>query len=57
MRINMTYKMVEYSSHDSPNKLDEHHGDEYSPKIIDTFRSFKSKIKICKANNDRIIHS
>jgi len=38
----MASKMVEYSSSDSPYKLDEKHGDGHSPNIVGTLRSLKA---------------
>jgi len=49
--------MVDYSSRDSPYKLDKKHGDEYSPHVTDTLRSLKAKIRSCKVDNDKIIPS
>lgn len=51
----MTKKMVDYSSQDSPYRLNEQHIDEYSPDIADTLRILKENIIICKVDNDRII--
>jgi len=54
---NMTRKMVDYSSQDSPYILDENHGDGYSLDIVDTLRSLKAGIRICKEDNDKMIQS
>lgn len=43
----MKRKMVDYNLHDSPYILDEQHDDEYHPKITDTLRSLKVKIRSC----------
>lgn len=56
-KINMTIGMVNYSSHDSPYRLDEQHSDEYSPNIVDRLRSSKAKIRICKEDNEFFIRS
>ena len=53
----MTRKVVEYSSCDSPYKLDEQHVDQYSPHIEDTLRILKAETRSCKAYNGIIIQS
>jgi len=49
--------MLDYSSHYYPYISDEQHGNEYSPDIENTLRSFKADIKSCKSDNDNIIES
>jgi len=53
----VTNRIVDYSSRDSPYRLDEKPREEYSPDIAYTLRSLKAKIRSCKADNDRIIQS
>lgn len=54
-KIKTTSKMVDYSSRESPCRLDEQHGDGYSPDMADTLRSLKEEIQSCKEDNDIII--
>jgi len=56
-RVKMNNKMVDYSSQDSPYRSDEHHGDGYSPDIVDTLRSLKEKLRNYKEYNDKIIQA
>lgn len=53
----MTSKMINYSSRDSSYRLDEKHGDGYSPDIANTLRSLEAEIRSCKEDNDTIIQS
>ena len=53
----MTSNMVDYSSRDSPYGSYEHHGVGNSSDLVDTLRSLKVEIKICKEDNDKIIHA
>ena len=47
--------MVDYN--DSPYKLDEHHGVEHSYDLANTLRSFNEEIRICKADNGKIMQA
>jgi len=47
--------MVDYNSPNFPYRSNEKHGDGHSPGITDTLRSLKEEIRICKADNDKII--
>ena len=49
--------MVDYSSYDSPYRLYEEQGEEYSPDIVDILRSIKVEIMSFKVDNYRIIQS
>jgi len=40
--------MADYNSLDSPYRLDEQHGEGYSPEIADTLRSLKVEIRVAK---------
>ena len=53
----MTSKMVDYSSRDSPYRLDEQHRDDYSPDIKNTLRSLKKEIRSWNLDNEKIIQS
>lgn len=46
--LEMKIRMVDYSSHDSPYRSDEHQRDEYSPNIEDTLRSLRKKLEVEK---------
>ena len=50
----MVSKVVDYI--ESPYESDEKHGVGHSSDLADTLRSLKEEIKICKADNDKIIH-
>lgn len=56
-KINVTSKMLEYISRDSPYRSDEQHCDDYSLDIANTLRSLKAQNISFKEDNDRIIQS
>ena len=51
----MTSKMVDYSSRDSPYGSNEKRGVGNSSDLVDTLRSIKEEIRICKVDNVKII--
>lgn len=53
----MMRKMVDYNSRDSPYRLIEYQGHEYSLDITNTLRSLKVDIRSCKAENDRLVEA
>jgi len=54
---NMTSRMVEYISRDSPYISGEKYGNEYSLDKAYTLQSLKAKIRSCEVDSDRIIQS
>jgi len=49
--------MVDYSSWDLSYISVGHQGDEYSLGIVDTLRSLRAQIKICKEDNDKLVEA
>ena len=51
----MTNKMVDYK--DSPYESDEQHGVANTSDLTDTLRILKEEIRICKADNEKIMQA
>ncbi len=51
----MTRNIVYYNSQDSPYASNEKHGIGHSFDLVDTLRSLKVEVRICKVDNGRIM--